>query len=158
MLRRDFGLRGWVLATVGVFLSLAGTVQAQVGLRSGVAQVALVAHSAPHGSILHLGAERQEGLQAGYEMAAVTLRVSANRGYRLVVRATGNAPTGFRLWVRSADGQFQELLAGSPVTVARDRSGSGEWDREIHYRIQAPGPDREAPLPVRYELHIDPII
>lgn len=59
---------------------------------------------------------------------SVAVRLSANTGYQLIVRGTGS-PTS-RVWVRATNGEFQELTAGSSVTVARDAHNAGRWERE----------------------------
>jgi hypothetical protein len=58
------------------------------------------------------------------------------------------------IWVRGVNGEFQELTAGSSVTVARGMHGAGEWDREVQYRIESAG-DLNS-LPVRYEIALNP--
>lgn len=132
-------------------------VGAQVGLTSGMAQVALVARIAPRGSIQGVSAEREAARTGSFREASVKVRLSANTGYQLVVRGTA-IPTS-RIWVRAASGEFQELTAGASVTVARDAHCAGQWEREVHYRIEA---EESAPalnaLPVRYEIAIDPVM
>jgi hypothetical protein len=129
---------------------------AQVGLTSGMAQVALVARIAPRGSIQGVGAQRETGRTASVREVSVMVRMSANTGYQLLVRGT-TTPTS-RIWVRAANGAFQELTAGSSVTVARDTHCAGQWEREVRYRIETIDSDNTElrPLPVRYEVAINP--
>jgi hypothetical protein len=84
------------------------------------------------------------------------VRMSANTGYQLVARGTGAASS--RIWVRAASGEFQELTAGSSVTVARDTHCAGQWEREVRYRIEGSdsNDDGSLALPVRYEIAINP--
>jgi hypothetical protein len=129
--------------------------EAQVGLSSGMAQVALVARIAPRGSIQGVSAQRETGRVGTLREASVTVRMSANTGYQLMVRGTG-APTS-RIWVQAANGEFQELTAGSSVTVAQDTHRAGQWEREVRYRIEAQdSEDNGSALPVRYEIAINP--
>lgn len=141
-----------ILAALGVALALPGVAESQVGISSGVAQIALVAHVAPRGSIQDVSAERETGRMGSVREASVTVRVAANTGYQLVVRGTG--VTASRIWVRGVNGEFQELTAGSSVTVARGTHAAGQWDREVQYRIESAG-DLNS-LPVRYEIALSP--
>jgi hypothetical protein len=140
------------VAALGMVFALPGVAQSQVGISSGVAQVALVAHIAPRGSIQGVSAERETGRTGSVREASVTVRVAANTGYQLVVRGTAIAAS--RIWVRNVDGEFRELTSGSSVTVARGAHAAGQWDREVQYRIEAAG-DLNS-LPVRYEIAINP--
>ncbi|HEV2086082.1 MAG TPA: hypothetical protein VGR09_13475 [Gemmatimonadales bacterium] len=142
------------LAVLGVVLALPGVAESQVGIPSGLVQVALVAHVAPRGSIQNVSAERETGRMGSVREALVTVRVAANTGYQLVVR--GSAVAGSRIWVRGVNGEFQELTAGSSVTVARGTRAAGQWDREVQYRIESAGDLKS--LPVRYEIAINPTL
>ena len=144
-----------LLALIGLSLpAFSAGLQAQVGLSSSVAQVALVAHAEPRGSIQAVGAERETARAAGVRQVSVTLRLSANTGYQLLVRGSGT--TGTRVWVGAADGTFQELKAGNAVVVARG-SHFDQRERAVQYRIESlEGSDAAEPLPVRYELAINP--
>jgi hypothetical protein len=142
------------VAALGVVLALPGVAQSQVGISSGVAQIALVAHIAPRGSIQGVSAERETSRIGSVREASVMVRVAANTGYQLVVRGTPVAAS--RIWVRGVNGEFQELTAGSSVTVARGTHAAGQWDREVQYRIESAG-DLNS-LPVRYEIAIDPTL
>ena len=142
------------VVALGIVLALPGVAQSQVGIRSGVAQIALVAHIAPRGSIQGVSAERETGRMGSVREASVMVRVAANTGYQLVVRGTAAAAS--RIWVRGVNGEFQELTAGSSVTVARGTQTAGEWDREVQYRIESAG-DLNT-LPVRYEIAINPTL
>jgi hypothetical protein len=89
---------------------------------------------------------------------SVSVRLIANTGYRLVVVGTATA-TESRLWVRGADGDFQELRSGTAVTVARDTQSAGELEREVSYRtVPSAVEGVSQALPVRYEIRVDPAI
>jgi hypothetical protein len=141
-----------ILAALGVVLALPVVAESQVGITSGVTQIALIAHVAARGSIQEVSAERETGRIGSVREASVTVRVAANTGYQLVVR--GTAVTASRIWVRGVNGEFQELTAGSSVTVARGTRAAGQWDREVHYRIESAS-DLNS-LPVRYEIALSP--
>jgi hypothetical protein len=64
------------------------------------------------------------------------------------------AVTASRIWVRGVNGDFQELTAGSSVTVGRGTHAAGQWEREVQYRIESAGELNS--LPVRYEMAINP--
>jgi len=123
----------------------AGRLGAQVGLRSAQAQVNLVARAAPAGSITAVGIDRDTG---------ILLRVSANTGYRLVAKSIGAESPGGRIWVRSVAGELEELTPDASITVARGNAAS---DRELELRLQS-GDLASQPLPVRYDLYIDPAL
>lgn len=79
-----------------------------------------------------------------------TVRVAGNTGYRLFIRARGDA-TG--LSVRDASGTFRTLDGGESVEVAQ---GSGQGHaREVVYRLRDGVDATEAP--VVYELVYDPV-
>jgi hypothetical protein len=129
--------------------------QGQVGLTSGMAQVTLAARIPLRGSIQSLGEGRETGRVGAIREASMKVTLSANTGYRLIVRPSG-VPTS-RVWVRAATGEFQELTPGSSITVARDAHCAGQWEREVQYRIEMPeGAEALGPLPVRYEISINP--
>jgi hypothetical protein len=155
--RQTLSRNGRTLATLWVALVAAPPMlEAQVGLTSGMAQVALEARSAPRGSIQGVSSPRETGRNGSVRETSVTVRLSANTGYQLMVRGTGAGSS--RIWVRAVNGEFQELTAGSSVTVARNGHSAGQWDREVQYRIQsADAADiNEQALPVRYEIAINP--
>jgi hypothetical protein len=133
-------------------LALPQAAQCQVGITSGLIQIGLVAHVAPRASIQALSATRETGRVSGLRATSATVRIAANTGYRLVVRAAG-VPTS-RIWVRAASGEFQELTAGSSITVARGAHTAGQVEREVQYRLDSAG--GETSLPVRYEIAISP--
>ncbi|HEX5963388.1 MAG TPA: hypothetical protein VFY42_06665 [Gemmatimonadales bacterium] len=146
--------------TTMAVLALAGTPElgAQVGLSSGTAQVALVAHIAPQAAIHEVSPTLASTRDGTTNDVSVSVRISANTGYRLVVVGTIPA-AGSRLWVRGMDGEFQELTAGSAVTVARDLRGAGECEREVTYRTETSASRGSTNgLPVRYEIRIEPAI
>ena len=140
------------VVALGVVLALPGVAESQVGISSGTAQIALVAHIAQRGSIQAVSAEREAARTGTIREASVMVRVAANTGYQLVVRGTAVAAS--RVWVRGVNGEFQELTAGSSVTVARGTHAAGQWDREVQYRIESAG-DLNS-LPVRYEIALNP--
>jgi hypothetical protein len=142
---------GWTLVALGM-LVFPPVARAQVGILSGVAQVALVAHVVSRASVQGVSGERVTGRVGGVRKASATVRISANTGYRLIVRRAG-APSS-RVWVRAVTGEFRELTEGSSVTVAQGTYGAVESEREIQYRIEAAG--EEEGLPVRYEMAISP--
>jgi hypothetical protein len=149
-------LRTLATLVVGLLVQPQG-VEAQIGLTSGMAQVALVARIAPRGSIQGVSAQRETGRVGTMREASVTVRMSANTGYQLVVKGTGASTS--RIWVRAANGEFQELTAGSSVTVAQDTHCAGQWEREVRYRIEAQDAAGDLTvLPVRYEIAINPVI
>jgi hypothetical protein len=127
-------------------IGFARTAEAQVGIQSGVAQVSLIARSLPQGS-----------LQAVAGEGTLNLRVSANKGYSLVVRGASQT-TGSRTWVRSVNGEFQEVTPGSSVTVVRDQDGTVDVQQTIEYRVESATAGEQDRLPFTYELHIAPTI
>lgn len=143
----------------GCFLLIAAPrgAQGQVGITSGMAQVALVARIAPRGSIQGVSAQR-ETTTGTLRNGSVTVNVSANSGYQLRVR--GTAASASRIWVRAVSGEFQEVKAGSAVTVAKDAQCAGQWEREVQYRIESQNGEAgtSAPLPVLYEIAISPTL
>lgn len=144
-----------VLLAVTLFAA-AGSASAQVGLSSGAQRVALLVRVPARASLQEV-VPLQEKARGSIRETSVRVRLAANTGYRLIVRAA--QPTGSRLMVRAADGQFHELVAGTPVTVARHAPGTGEQDQEVHYRIEsADARVPQAPLPVRYEVAVDPVL
>jgi hypothetical protein len=50
-------------------------------------------------------------------------------------------------------GEFQELAAGSSVTVARATHCAGQWEREVEFRIELGEANR---LPARYQIAFSP--
>jgi hypothetical protein len=148
--------RSAILALSLVILAWPRVAEAQVGLTSGQAQVALVARVAPQGSIQGVSPQRQTGGSGAVRETSVLVRLSANTGYQLMVRRTGAHPS--RIWVRTVDGAYQELTTGSSAVVARDRHRAGQWEREVHYRIESPEGSDEQPLPVRYEIAVTPTL
>ena len=148
--------RSALAVVIGVFTSSA-VVQAQVGLTSGVAQVALHAHVAPHGSLQLVTPTRERSRSGPVREVATSLRVTANTGYRLTVRRAQG--TTARIWIRNATGEFQALTGDSSVMVARDSGSRGDSVREVLSRIEttgtAPAESSDA-VPVWYELAIEP--
>ena len=146
------------LTTLAILaLTSASSLEAQVGFSSSIAQVALVARSAPRASMQAVSRVRETDHQGQMQNAAVSVRLSANSSYRLVVRGISAQPTS-RVWVRTVDGDYQEVVAGSSVTVARGAHSAGQLDREVSYRIESDAVDGPLELPVRYEIVMDPAI
>jgi hypothetical protein len=130
--------------------------QGQVGITSGLAQVALVARIAPRASIQGVSTQR-ETATGTLRSGSVTVNLSANSGYQLRVRGTGASAS--RVWVRAVSGEFQEVKSGSVVTVAKDAQCAGQWEREVQYRIESPeSATPSAALPVLYEIAISPTL
>ena len=130
--------------------------EAQQGIRSGLAQVTLIARSAPQGLIRAVEPARQTGRNGTTIEATMMVRLSANTGYRLAVRG---GPPANRIWVRDVNGVYQELTGASAVTVARHQHGAGEWEGEVHYRVEVPEEkELSESLSVRYELALDPAL
>jgi hypothetical protein len=158
-IKQGFSLTSRTLAALWVvLLASAERVEAQVGLTSATAQVAMVARITPHGSIQGVSWQHETGGNGSVREASVIVRLAANTGYQLMVRGTGAHKS--RIWVRSVNGEFQELTAGSSVMVARDTRCAGHWDREVHYRIESTdaADQNEQPLPVRYEIAVNPTL
>jgi hypothetical protein len=154
---RRFGSRSLSLASLLVgLLGSSGTAEGQVGLRSDLAQVGLVARSVPRGTMQELALTAQMTTDGSGE-GSVIVRLSTNSSYKLVVRGSG-LPAGSRVWVRSADGIFQEVTPGMPVTVARYAAGEGERDHGVLYRVESSTPLAPGRPPIRCELHIAPTI
>jgi hypothetical protein len=145
---------GRVVATMAIMV-LPGTLAAQVGLSSNLAQVALVAHVAPRASIESVGALVETARIGQVREASATVRFATNTGYRLLV-SSDRAETGRRIWVRAAGGEYRELTPGTAVTVARAKRVSGHWVREVNYRIESA--TDAVSLPVRYEIVVEPTL
>ena len=146
--------RTTVLLAVALFAA-AQSASAQVGLSSGTQRISLVARVPAHASLREMVPFRVEA-SGSVQEASVRVRLAANTGSRLVVRAA--QLSGARLWVRAADGQFHELVSDAPITVAR-HAGHEEWEQEVHYRVESEDAHQPPPsLPVRYEVVIDPAL
>jgi hypothetical protein len=148
-------IRSTGMALLGLS-TLVPSVQAQVGIWSGQAQVVLLARSAPQVSFAAVGQVRRIRQQGGMIDAAAVVRFKANTSYRLIVRPTGWSSS--KVWVRTVDGEYRELTGGAALTVARQSRGDGEW--EVNYRVEMSGstPSATLALPVRYEIALDPVI
>jgi hypothetical protein len=157
---RAFDLRFSSLArtatTVAVVLAaVAPGAVAQVGLSSRGQAISLVARVPVRASFGEESApvEKTSGLM---RETSVTVRLATNSGYHLLVKSA--APSRSRTWVRAADGQFHELVAGEGIVVAQDPAGSGEREREIQYRVEGGNQRTEVSPPVRYEILVDPTL
>ena len=137
-------------------LALPQTLPAQASVTSNLAQVALVAEVGLRASIPIVSPAVQTARQGQLREASVNVRFATNNGYRLVVFG-GRAVDGSRVWVRAATGEYQELTPGASATVARGMRSSGQWEREVSYRIESAAGD-VVDLPVRYEIVVDATI
>jgi hypothetical protein len=86
--------------------------------------------------------------------AAVTIDLAANSPYRLVAHETADAAS--RVWVQVEGGEFRELVPGSALTISRERGGRSE--REIRYMTEPGTAAVFTPMPVRFDLVVDPTI
>lgn len=161
---RALGIIGRGFGALGLLgLAAPRGLEAQVGLASRVARVALEVRVPSRASIDQIGSPIEITRPGGLREGTVKVRLSANTGYRLVVvgtaPASSNGEPSSRLWVRAVDGHFEEIRLESAVTVARDHHVAGESEREVTYRSEA-SESGEGPhlLPVRYEFRIDPAI
>jgi hypothetical protein len=153
---RSLGVYSVALILLGLVSSI-GTAEAQVGIRSGLSQVGLIARRAPEGSIQAVTPAQQAGRMGQLVEASTTLRLSANSEYQLTVRGLGTASE--RIWVRDVNGAYQKLTGGASITVARGSHTNGQWEREVQYRVEVGQGDQLAgPLPVLYEMRINPVM
>jgi hypothetical protein len=137
-------------------LAAAQGASAQVGLSSGIQQITLLARVPVRASLQEV-IPLEDKASGSIRETSVRVRLAASAGCRLMVR--GVQPTAARIWVRAADGRFHELVAGTPVTVARNATGNGDWVQEIHYRTEREDArGTQAPLRVRYEVVVDPAL
>jgi hypothetical protein len=123
-------------------------------------QISLIARVAARGAVESVGPALEVGRIGAMKEASISLRLAANSGCRLVVlRTAASANSGNkRIWVKNAAGDFEELVPGTGVTVARDRVFSGESEREVRYLFEENGSGSldALDLPVRYEIRMDP--
>jgi hypothetical protein len=147
------------------FLAWPGEIQGQVGILSRAAQVGLVATAPVRASMPGVSRLREGHAIGSLRQGAVSVRLSSNGGFRLIVRGIGDANgarphAGSRVWVRAVDGQFHEVKAGSAFIVARQDQQGGDYQPEVQYRIESSTSDREATrvLPVRYEVAVNPVL
>ena len=158
------GMIGRGLIAFGV-LAVAAPValQAQVGLASGTAHIALIVRVPPRASINGVSPARETAGQGSLSEGTVKVCLSANTGYRLVVVGTApvssKAEPASRLWVRAENGRFEEVRSGTAVTVLRGHHADGQSEPEMSFRSEnsASGEVSQA-LPVRYEVRVDPTI
>ena len=153
------------LASPLAILALLGPAagHAQVGLASGSARIALIARVLPRVSVDGVSSARETARQGNVREETVTVRLSVNTGYRLVV--VGTAPPGSQagpapqLWVRAENGRFEEVRSGAVVTVVRSQRAVGACESEVSFRREAPASvEGRQLLPVRYEVRIEPTI
>jgi hypothetical protein len=147
------------LVALGMLAVTPAALQAQIGLASGGAQIALVARSAPGASISAVSQARETARQGSLIESSAKVRLSANTGYSLVV--VGTAPVSSaasRLWVRAENGRFEELKSGAAVTVVRGQSAVAAVS-EVSFRSEASESVKGSDvLPVRYEIRVQPTI
>ena len=104
-----------------------------------------------------MGTTRELSRHGSVRESLATVRIVANAGYRLVVRRAPGAAA--RVWVKSANGEFQEVTSGSSVTVDRGEPNAGERESEVHIRVDRPGSDKiPDPPPVLYDLVMNPTL
>ena len=158
------GMIGFRLAALGI-LAVAGpaALQAQVGLASRTAQIALIARSPSHASINGVSPAQETARRGSLREGTVKVRLSANTGYRLVVVGTAavssNADPASRLWVRAENGRFEEVRSGAAVTVTRGHHAGAASEPEVTFRSETSASGRDTDvLPVRYEIRIEPTI
>jgi hypothetical protein len=146
-----------IAITGAAVLCFSQVAKAQVGLTSGPAQVTLMARRSPQGSLPAVGIARELNRSGSVRETLTTVRIVANAGYRLVVRRAPSAQS--RVWVRSADGEFQEVSRDSAVTVDQGGRGGGERESQIHFRVDGPGTDNiPGQPPVFYDLVMNPTL
>jgi hypothetical protein len=150
----------WSRATV-VFgigsLAFSQVAAAQIGIRSGIAQIALVAHVPARAEIheVHPALQRRS---SSLQETSLSLRLAANGGYRLLAKAA-TPGAGARVWVRALDGRFRELVPGAAIVVAQSRAGKQELERTVQYRVERNGKSpREPAPPLRYEIVVNPTL
>lgn len=152
------GCAGRGIVAVGLLvLAAPAPVQAQVGLASGAARITLVARVSPKASLGHVSPARETDRRGTVRDETVTVRLSANTGYRLVVVGTAPASSP-SLWVRVESGRFEEVRSGAAVTVIRGRHAVVEWEPELTFRSERSESAGPHVIPVRYEVRIDPAI
>lgn len=150
-------IRLTLLATLVATLAGPAPAAAQAGAESNVAQIALLVRVPLEASIRSVGPAVRSGRGGSVTEESVVVRFRTNTGYRLMAVGLPSS-RGSRIWVRSADGEYRQIAAGSSVTVARDLRTAGELEREVSYRVESAGSDRLEPLPVRYDVVVTPAI
>jgi hypothetical protein len=149
----------WSRATLALGLGSLAFVRvavAQIGISSGVAQIALVAHVPARAEIREVRPARH--WQAGsLRETSLSLRLGANGGYQLVAKATNAA--GARVWVRAVDGRLRELVPGAAIVVAQSPGGTEKLEPKVQYRVERKGKSSTEPAPpVRYEIVVNPTL
>jgi hypothetical protein len=157
------GMIGRGLVAFGILgAAIPASLQAQVGLTSGAAQVALMVRAAPRASVNGVSPTQETARLGTLREGTIKVHLSANTAYRLVVVSTQPAgPTAgpSRLWVRAENGRFEELTSGAAVTVARGHHADGHSEPEMSFRSENSASGRPTELlPVRYEVRIEPTI
>jgi len=152
--RRSIGRLLTIVALLG--LASAPVLEAQVGLSSRTAQVALVARVPVRASMPGVSSVLQTPRKDRVSEGSVMVRFTANTTYRLLVRGT-ELHSGSRVWVRSARGDYTEVKAGQSVTVLHGGDNGGPSESEVSYRIES-AKDGVQDLPLRYEVVVDPSI
>ncbi len=155
---------GRSLATLGILVLLGpAALQAQVGLASGAASIALIARVPPRASIDGVSAARKPARRGNLREETVRVRLSVNTPYRLMVLGTApanaEATNAATLWVRAESGRFEEVRPGVAVTIVRGRHAATEREPEVTFRSYGTDSvETTRCIPVRYELRIDPTI
>lgn len=158
------GRAGHALIALGVLaLAAPAVLEAQVGLASGASRIALIARVLPRASINGMRSARETARRGNVREETITVPLSANTGYRLMVVGTApvssDAGIAATLWVRDESGHFEEVKPGAAVTVIRGRYAVAGWEPEVTFRSQFSESLEGAPvIPVRYEVRIDPTI
>jgi hypothetical protein len=140
------------------FLAFSHVAAAQVGVSSRVARIELLAHVPARADIQEVHPALHWRWAGSMRETSVGLRLAANGGYRLLVKAATRG-AGSRVWVRAMDGRFRELVPGAAIVVAEDPVGTGEVERQVQYRVQrnSKSSAKLAP-PVRYEIVVNPTL
>jgi hypothetical protein len=144
----------WLLSLTVV--AFPAGVQAQIGLSSGLAQVAMKVTSPVRAALQPSGPLSAIRLEADGG-TTVRLHLSANSAFRMVVHRTDHE-SSLRLLVQAADGGYQELRAGSPVVVQRATHAGDDAENGVRFRWEKRADPLPVVLPVRYELVVDPTI
>ena len=151
---------GVIAALVAALIAWSGEVRAQVGLASREARISLVARVPVAAVMEEVSSPRTITVRGSIREAAVTVRLTSNSGYRLIVhdiRSEQHASATGRIWVLGADGKFHELVNGSPVTVVHEKQRAGELARDVVFRIEHSAELLEQQsVPVRYDVAVNP--
>lgn len=149
-----------IAALVAALLAWSGEAQAQVGLASRDAPISLVARVPAGAAMEEVSSARTIAVRGSIREAAVTVRLTSNSGYRLIVhgiRTEQHPSAAGRIWVLGVDGNFHQLVGGFPVTVAHEKQTAGESARDVVFRIEHSAELLEQQsVPVRYDVAVNP--